>query len=407
MQVIKTECEDLIHFSRFLVPETPTAEVHIGESKKECELKKEVSANSELVSADFKPYSEWTKKDKREYTARALRQHRRKQKEDRLRFVESTRKLEDDVDKLRAHHYKLKMLKSFLEKQNTANSNLWTQSFLLNQNECLRKQAVKLRLFQTLIFHSQRLKTCYPDTDSTDIFRCMQSAISELFINFYYFNKRTNFNINNRKVEFVRNTKKLKSEINSVTAKAQKVKAKMNVLALDKFSNYFLHFCQVVEGIPFEKFVDLNWYIFTEKRYKNMFTMRYRLEQITTMQYDNNEVFFEQFSGKIPIRARKLRIVKYTDRVTDEVYFGCNVFHFEEKKAALSSFKIVLNPVKNKFEVTEEVALTTFKDISERKPRIQIRFNCVNKEPMKRVSESVPFFQEIAKMYLSSLPHEV
>eukprot|EP00924_Labyrinthula_sp_SR-Ha-C_P008634 snap_masked-scaffold_37-processed-gene-1.29-mRNA-1 protein AED:1.00 eAED:1.00 QI:0/-1/0/0/-1/1/1/0/140 len=36
--------------------------------------------NAELISADYKPYSEWTKADRRAYHARALRKHRKKKK---------------------------------------------------------------------------------------------------------------------------------------------------------------------------------------------------------------------------------------------------------------------------------------------------------------------------------------
>eukprot|EP00924_Labyrinthula_sp_SR-Ha-C_P000073 snap_masked-scaffold_60-processed-gene-0.31-mRNA-1 protein AED:1.00 eAED:1.00 QI:0/-1/0/0/-1/1/1/0/128 len=88
------------------------------------------------IAADYKLKKDWTKKEKREYNARAVRKHRLKAKAELCFQYERMMELQKDLIKLKRRETELRQLCDVF--QNERARECWSKKYLLQQNGALR-----------------------------------------------------------------------------------------------------------------------------------------------------------------------------------------------------------------------------------------------------------------------------
>eukprot|EP00924_Labyrinthula_sp_SR-Ha-C_P008629 snap_masked-scaffold_37-processed-gene-1.27-mRNA-1 protein AED:1.00 eAED:1.00 QI:0/-1/0/0/-1/1/1/0/374 len=362
------------------------------------------SEGLDLVAADFKPYGKWTAKEHREYTARAVRQHRQRQKQKMNIYLQAQNKLVGEVDELKKRKKALKKdllnLKFFQQKE-TGN---WSSTYLIFQNERLRKKAFELKAYYFLLSNSVKIKKSFPNVDPTQIFSVLNEMTQNVFKNFFNFKKTSSFLYNNRRINMLKNTKHYKRQLNGELSRGKKVKSKFENILLDQFLNSFVHFVDIIEDIPFLDFIYILWFIFTEKKYKNKLSKNYKISILSDISVESNKSYFDYFSRNNPVEAKRIKILKYTCLLSGYTFCACNVLHMEKDVAVFSSCALTLDEQTNKFVPLGLEALSTVRKIPGKKTYLQLKFSCINNEPLKRLKEFVPLVEQISQTFKTTGP---
>eukprot|EP00924_Labyrinthula_sp_SR-Ha-C_P009134 snap_masked-scaffold_2-processed-gene-13.17-mRNA-1 protein AED:1.00 eAED:1.00 QI:0/-1/0/0/-1/1/1/0/376 len=115
-----------------------------------------------LIDADFKPVSSWTRQERNEYAKRAMKKYRVALKEKENQLTVYSQNLKTEIVQLKKEISSLKLMLNKLGKRNRNIATCWDDSFLLKQNEVLRKETVKLKSAIYIEKKFSRLKQYFP-----------------------------------------------------------------------------------------------------------------------------------------------------------------------------------------------------------------------------------------------------
>eukprot|EP00924_Labyrinthula_sp_SR-Ha-C_P016111 snap_masked-scaffold_4-processed-gene-19.27-mRNA-1 protein AED:1.00 eAED:1.00 QI:0/0/0/0/1/1/2/0/329 len=254
---------------------------------------------------------------------------------------------------------KLVELKRLLKKKENKEKLLWSSSYLVQKNEQLRQQNLKLRL---IVQHN-------------------------------YFKPQTKiFSWLDEKVKLVKRPKDINKLLFHL-GESNKTPIRINTLRVGTDGTDFVHLNYIYTGISFKKFLNITWRIMTKNSATRTWSKNLKCTQPELVHLDLclNNTLVEYFYKISPLPIKYVSVTKIRDVLTGSYRYTCYVLNQTDKFATLSICPLIFDIEQKKFSILRQVLCSSFQDISERKLRVQAKFSASTVDAIRTVKNSMAF----------------